>query len=98
VDESSAAARLHLTVGDTILEADGKAVSGDFNQIVQKHDPKISMHLKIGAVTGETREVDLPLGTRKIDEYQFEDLPGVSVADRSRRAAFLRGEAEAVAQ
>jgi predicted metalloprotease with PDZ domain len=98
VDENSAAARLHLAVGDTIVEADGKEVTGDFNQIVQKHDPKTSMHLKIGTVTGETREVDLPLSTRKIDEYQFEDLSGVSAADRSRRAAFLRGEAEMVAQ
>ena len=98
VDENSAASRLHLLPGDVILEADGKAVSGDFNQTLQKHDPKTSLHLKISSETGEIRNVDLPLSTRKIDEYQFEDLPGVTPAIRSRRTAFLRGEAEAGAQ
>ncbi len=98
VDENSAASRLHLLPGDVILEADGKAVSGDFNQTLQKHDPKTSLHLKVRAGSGETRKVKLPLGIRKIDEYQFEDMPGVTVATRSRRTAFWRGEAEAGAQ
>ena len=40
VDENSAASRLHLLPGDVILEADGKALTGDFNQLLQKHDPK----------------------------------------------------------
>ncbi len=98
VDESSAAARLRLAVGDVVLEADGNQVSGDFGQIVQKHDPKTNLHLKVKSVAGEIRELDLPLGTRKIDEYQFEDLPGVTQATRNRRSAFLRGEAEAESQ
>jgi predicted metalloprotease with PDZ domain len=98
VDENSAAGRLHLVLGDVILEADGKAVSGDFNQVLQKHNPKTSLHLKISSITGEIRELDLPLSTRKIDEYQFADLPGISQATRNRRTAFLRGEAEAEAQ
>jgi len=98
VDENSAAARLHLAPGDTILEVNGKAVSGDFNQAIQKHDPKLTVHLKVGTLTGEIREVDLPITTRKIDEYQFEDLPGISSAIRNRRRAFLRGEAEAEAR
>jgi hypothetical protein len=35
---------------------------------------------------------------RKIDEYQLMELPGATPAMRSRRTAFLRGEAEAEAQ
>jgi hypothetical protein len=81
-----------------ILELDGKAVSGDFNQMLQNHDPNVSVHLKVSSGTGEIRKVKLPLGTRKIDEYQFEDLPGVTAQTRSHRTAFLRGEAEAEAQ
>jgi predicted metalloprotease with PDZ domain len=92
VDDNSAASRLHLLPGDVILEADGKALSGDFNRILQKHDPKVSVHLKIGSANGDLRELDLPLSTHKMDEYQFEDLPAVSPAIRSRRTAFLRGE------
>jgi predicted metalloprotease with PDZ domain len=95
VDENSAASRLHLVSGDVILEVDGKTVSGDFNQVLQKHDPKVIAHLKVNSATGETRKLDLPLSTRRFDEYQFEDLPGISPAIRSRRTAFLRGEVEA---
>jgi predicted metalloprotease with PDZ domain len=98
VDENSAAARLHLVPGDVILEADGRAVSGDFNQTLQKHAPNTSLHLRVSSERGEIRKVKLPLSTRKIDVYQFEDLPGVTPATRSRRTAFLRGEAEAGAQ
>ncbi len=98
VDENSAAARLHLHPGDVIREADGKAVSGDFNQTLQKHNPRTALHLRVSSENGEIRNVKLPLSTRKIDEYQFEDLPGVTPATRSRRMAFLRGEAEAGAQ
>ncbi len=99
VDENSAAARLHLLPGDVILEADGKAVSGDFNQALQKHNPKSRLHLKSQLCKPERcGNVNLPLSTRKIDEYQFEDLPGVTPVTRIRRTAFLRGEAEAGAQ
>lgn len=95
VDENSAASRLHLASGDVILEVDGKAICGDFNQLLQKHDPKAPMRLKVNSAIGATREVDLPVSTRHFDEYQFEDLPGILPATRSRRTAFLRGEVEA---
>jgi predicted metalloprotease with PDZ domain len=98
IDENSAASRLRLLPGDVILEADGKAVAGDFNQTLQKHDPKVSLRLRVRSEAGETRKVKLLLGTRKIDEYQFVELPGVTPAIRSRRTAFLRGEVEAGAQ
>jgi predicted metalloprotease with PDZ domain len=98
VDENSPAARLHLAPGDTILEVNGKPITGDFNQALQKHDPKLSVHLKVSSASGEIRAVDLPVTTRKIDEYQFEDLPGISLAIRNRRKAFLSGEAEAEAR
>jgi predicted metalloprotease with PDZ domain len=98
VDEHSAASRLHLLPGDVILEADGKPLFGDLNQLLQKRDPKASIHLKVLSANGELRKLDLPLSTRQVDEYQFEDLPAVSPAIRGRRTAFLRGESEVGAQ
>lgn len=98
VDDGSAAAHLHLLPGDLILEVDGKALSGDFNRALQKHDLKASVHLKVHSARGGSRELDLPLSTHKTEEYQFEDLPALSPAMRSRRTAFLRGELEAPAQ
>ncbi|PSH05109.1 MAG: hypothetical protein CXZ00_02840 [Acidobacteria bacterium] len=97
VDENSAAFRLHLVPGDVILEVDGKAITGDFNQVLQKRNPRTQVHLKINS-SGEIRELDLQLGARKIDQYQFEDFSEITPAIRSRRSAFLRGEAEAGAR
>ena len=98
VDDNSAASRMHIIVGDVILEANRKPIAGDFNQALQKYDPKTTLHLKLRSSTGDVRELDLPLTTHKTDEYQFEDLPGVTSATRVRRTAFLRGEAEAGTQ
>lgn len=98
VDEGSAASRLHMLPGDVILEVNGKPLVGDWNQMLQKHDSKSSLHLKVSSPSGKIREMRLPLSTRKIDEYQFEDVPGVTPAARARRTAFLRGEVEAETQ
>jgi predicted metalloprotease with PDZ domain len=97
VDENSAASRLNLLPGDRIVKVNGKALSEDWNQFLQKRNPKSSLHLTVSSLEGETRELDLPLSTRKIDEYQLEEMPGISSAVRTRRTAFLRGESEAVA-
>jgi predicted metalloprotease with PDZ domain len=98
VDENSAAARLGLLPGDVILKVNGKTVPEDWSEFLQKRNPKSSLHLKVSSSGGEIRELDLPLSTRKIDEYQLEDVPGISPEARTRRTAFLRGEAEAGAQ
>jgi predicted metalloprotease with PDZ domain len=95
VEENSAAARLHLLPGDVILEAAGKPIAGSWNQMLQTLDPRSNLHLKVRSATGAVRELDLPLSTRKIDKYRFEELPGATPAMRRRRTAFLRGEAEA---
>jgi predicted metalloprotease with PDZ domain len=98
VDENSAAAGRHLQQGDVIMEADGKAPPADLNLYLQKHDPRVSVRLKVYSTNGETRNLELPLTSRKIDEYEFKDVPNVSPSLRRRRTAFLRGEAEVDAQ
>ena len=95
VDENSAASHLNLSPGDVILKVNGKVFSGDWNQFLQKLNPKSRLHLKVSSAEGEIQELDLPLSTRKIDEYQLEDIPGISPEVRTRRTAFLRGESEA---
>ena len=67
--------------------------------MLQKRNPKSRLHLKVSSLEAERYgTLDLPLSTRKIDEYQLEDMPGITPATRTRRTAFLRGEAEAGAQ
>jgi predicted metalloprotease with PDZ domain len=98
IEENSAASRINLSPGDEILKVNGKALSGDWSEYLAKRNPKSSLRLKVSSAGGEIRELDLPLSTRKIDEYQLGEMPGVSSAARMRRTAFLRGEAEAKAQ
>ena len=98
IDENSAAARLNLSPGDAILKVNGKPLSEDWSQYLQQRNPKSTLHLKVSSPGGEIRDLDLPLGTRTIDEYQLEDLPGMPPEARTRRKAFLLGEAEAGAQ
>jgi predicted metalloprotease with PDZ domain len=98
VDENSPASRLNLSAGDEILKVNGKPLSGDWSQYLQKRNPKSSLHFRVSSSGGEIRELDLPLTTRKSDEYELNDVPGISSAARARRTAFLRGEAEARAQ
>ena len=98
IDDNSAAARLNLSPGDVILKVNGKPLSEDWNQYLQERNPKSTLHLKVSSPGGEIRELDLPLVTRKIDEYQLEDMPGMPPEARTRRKAFLLGEAEAGAQ
>ena len=98
VDDNSAAARLNLLPGDVIVKVNGKALSEEWNQFLQKRNPKSRLHLTVSTAGGGLREVELPLGTRKIDTYQFVDLPEISAEMRTRRTAFLRGESEAGAQ
>ena len=95
VEENSPASRLNLSPGDEILKVNGKEVEGDWSQYLQKRNPKSTLHLKVNEAGGEIRELDLPLSTRKIDEYELQDMPGITSAARVRRTAFLRGEAEA---
>jgi predicted metalloprotease with PDZ domain len=95
IEENSPASRLDLSPGDKILKVNGKEVAGDWSQYLQRRNPKSTLHLKVSSSGGEIRELDLPLGTRKIDEYELVDMPGISAAARMRRTAFLRGEAEA---
>jgi C-terminal processing protease CtpA/Prc len=95
VEENSPASRLNLSPGDEILKVNGKEVEGDWSQYLQKRNPKSTLHLKVSEAGGETRELDLPLSTRKIDEYELQDMQGITSAVRARRTAFLRGESEA---
>jgi predicted metalloprotease with PDZ domain len=96
VEEDSAASRLNLFPGDIILSVNGKAVSGDWNQFLQRQNPRSHLRLKLRSARGEMLFVTLPLSARKIDQYRFADVPGITPEMQNRRLAFMRGEAEAV--
>jgi predicted metalloprotease with PDZ domain len=98
VDADSPAARLNLLAGDAILRVNGKPFTGDWNQFLKSCAPHTVLRLRIASWGGGARDVRLRLAAHKIDEYQFQELPGGTTAMLRRRHAFLRGEAEAQPQ
>ena len=99
VDENSAASRLNLSPGDVILEVNGKAFSGDWNQFLQKHNPKSSLHLKVSSAAGEIRGSGFAAQhCARSTNINLKICREYRRRLGARRTAFLRGEAEAGAQ
>jgi len=94
VDDDSAAARLKLLPGDAILSVNGQALSVEWNQFLQKQNPRGHLRLKVKSARGEILFLDLRLSEQKIDEYQFIERPGATAEERGRRVAFMRGDSE----
>ncbi|HEX8924854.1 MAG TPA: PDZ domain-containing protein, partial [Terriglobales bacterium] len=97
VDPGSAAEQQGIMPGDSVLELEGHPLTADFNTLLQKHQAGETVHIKLRS-NGQQRELDLPLGSRKFDDYSIEDAPQPSPAELQRRAAWLRGDSETGAQ
>ena len=97
VDTGSLAEELGIMVGDSIVELDRHPLTAEFNTLLQRRQPGETVHLKLRS-NGQEREVDLPLGSRKFDDYLFEDAPQPTAAELQRRAAWIRGDSETGAQ
>ena len=93
VEDGSPAAKVHLLSGDIIVEADGRAPQGDLHSILQRHDVRQPLRLKVSS-NGQSRDVELTLVQRKSDEWLLEDAPNVTAEQRRRRTFFYRGESE----
>ena len=93
VEDGSPAAKVHLLSGDIIVEADGRAPQGDLHSILQRHDVRQPLRLKVSS-NGQSRDVELTLVERKSDEWLLEDAPNVTAEQRRRRTFFYRGESE----
>ena len=94
VTSGSEAERAGLQVGDTILEIQGKPGSQDSRQALSRMKPGDTITLRVrGRQRGE-RELKWRLGSREEVSYELKDLDSVTPAQRARRAAWLKGEAQ----
>ena len=89
----SAAERAGLSVGDTILEINGQRVNDSVARHLAALLPGETLRLRVRNSAGE-RELQWRLDTRQEIELQLTDLDKISPAQKSRRAAWLRGEAQ----
>jgi predicted metalloprotease with PDZ domain len=95
VTPGSDAERTGLQVGDTIVEFQGKAVERDLRQELVHLNPGDIITLKVRGHRGAERELKWKMGSRQEISYQVRDLDKITPQQHTRRAAWLKGEAEA---
>ena len=93
VDPGTVAEQLGILVGDSVIELDGHSLTAEFNTLLQRHQPGETVHLKLRS-NGQEREIDLPLSSRKFDDYSIEDAQQPTAVELQRRAAWIRGDSE----
>jgi predicted metalloprotease with PDZ domain len=97
VTAGSDAERAGLQVGDTILEIQGKTVGQESRDELARLAPGDTLAVKARARRGAERELKWKVGSRQEISYQLKDLENVTAEQRTRRTAWLKGEAEAEA-
>jgi len=94
VTSGGEAERAGLQVGDTITEVQGKPASEESRYALQALAPGDTLTLRVRSRRGSERELKWNVGAREEVRYDVKDLDEVTPAQRARRAAWLKGEAE----
>jgi predicted metalloprotease with PDZ domain len=89
----SAAEKAGLSLGDALLEINGKSVNGSFVPHFAALHPGETLHLRVRNSVGE-RDLHWTLGTRQEVEFELVDLDKVTPDQKARRTAWLSGEAQ----
>jgi len=90
----SSAERAGLRVGDTVLEINGNATKREFVRDLAGLHAGDTITLEIGNRAGAEVELKWKVGTRAESVYELKDLENITADQRTRRAAWLKGEAE----
>jgi predicted metalloprotease with PDZ domain len=88
---ADSAGRAGLTVGDSILEIDGRIAGGDYEERIAQVRPGEMLRLRVRNKTGE-HELRWKLDKREEYEFELVDVPHCSREQKARRAAWLKAE------
>ena len=95
VTPDSEAQRAGLLVGDTVVELLGKPAVQESRQEVARLNPGDWLSVKVQSRRGGgERQLKWKVGGRQEVQYEVKDLDHVTAAQRARRAAWLKGEAQ----
>jgi predicted metalloprotease with PDZ domain len=94
VTTSSDAERAGLRVGEAILEINGKIAAQVFSEEMARLKPGDRIVVKVRGRSGGERELKWKAGSREEVSYELEDIENVTAGQRTRRVAWLKGEAE----
>ncbi|HVI10460.1 MAG TPA: PDZ domain-containing protein [Candidatus Binatia bacterium] len=93
VTPNSEAERAGLQTGDTLLEINGAAAPQDTAEITRLNQGD-AITVKVRTARSAERELQWKVGGREEISYDIKDLESVTAAERARRTAWLKGEAE----
>ena len=91
----SAADLAGLAVGDSILAINGQKADRGFSALSSEVRPGDTLRLRVRNSAGE-RELHWKMGSRQEVELELADLDKVTAEQKARRAAWLKGEAQAL--
>ena len=94
VTPAGAAEQAGLQVGDTILELQGKPAGQESRQALSELSSGDTLTVKVHSHRAGDRELKWKVGSRQEISYEIRDLDQVTSAQRDRRAAWLKGEAQ----
>jgi predicted metalloprotease with PDZ domain len=94
VASGSDADRAGLQVGEAVLEINGKLAAQEFSDEMARLAPGDTILLKVRGRRGGERELRWKAGSREEISYELKDMENVTAQQRTRRAAWLKGEAE----
>jgi predicted metalloprotease with PDZ domain len=94
VTAGSEAERAGLRAGDTISEINGKTPGLESSDDMAGLAPDDAITLKVRGRRGVERELKWKAGRREETIYDLRDLEHITVEQRARRTAWLKGEAQ----
>jgi predicted metalloprotease with PDZ domain len=94
VTPGSDAERAGLQVGDTIVELQGKPAGQESRQALIELNSGDTLAIKVRSRRGSERELKWKVGSRQEISYEIKDLAQMTPAQRERRIAWLKGEAQ----
>jgi predicted metalloprotease with PDZ domain len=94
VTAGSEAEKAGLQVGDTILEINGMVPGQDASQGMAGLRSGDAVAVKVRGRRGADRDLKWKAGQREEISYELKDADTITAAQRARRAAWLKGEAE----
>ncbi|MHB8218062.1 MAG: M61 family metallopeptidase [Candidatus Sulfotelmatobacter sp.] len=98
VTEGGGAESAGVQVGDIILEINGKTAGQESTESTALLNPGDAITVKVRGRRGVERELKWKAASREEISYYIKDVENVTAGQRARRAAWLKGEAEAPSQ
>jgi predicted metalloprotease with PDZ domain len=94
VTPGSEADHAGLREDDAIIELQGRAAGQESREELARLNPGDTLTVKVRSRRGGDRELKWKVGSRQEMSYEVMDLDQVTVDQRARRLAWLRGEAQ----